>query len=97
MATDYGLGGRGSISDSCMQFFSTSQGPDRLWGQMVPEPIPQGNMAGVDACSSSSYLAGIGNGWLISPFPHTPSWRAAEWNTRRNELNPYLNLQNIEC
>jgi hypothetical protein len=61
-----------------------------------PGPFPRGNMAGGDACSSSSYLAGIENGGLISPISHTPSWHAAEWNTRRNDLNPSLNLQHIE-
>jgi hypothetical protein len=41
---------------------------------------------GSDACSSSSYLEGIENGGLISPFPHT----------LKNDLNPNVNLQHIE-
>jgi hypothetical protein len=70
--------------------------PNKLPIQMSPGPFPRRNMAGSDAWSSFSYLAGIEKGGLISQSRLTLSWRAAEWNKRRNDFNPYLNLQHIE-
>jgi hypothetical protein len=80
---------------SLLHGVQTGYGANNLPIQFAPGPFTRGNMQERDTCSASSYWAGIENGGLISPFSHTLSWHADEWNTGRNDLKPYFNLKHI--